>query len=58
MKPKRLEKFDKKKLIEFILRKDEDLEFYKEKFAKQEKVGQASFEGKRYNIIFERGERI
>ena len=56
MKPEILRKFSKEELIKFHIRQAEDLEFYKEKFAKQEKVGQASFEHKRYNIIFEREE--
>ena len=56
MNPEILEKFSKEKLIEFHIRQARDLEFYKEKFAKQEKVGQAFFEHKRYNIIFEREE--
>ena len=54
MNPERLEKFSKEDLIKFILRKDKDIVFYVEKFANQEKVGQAFFEHKRYNIIFER----
>ena len=56
MKPERLEKFSKEDLIKFHIRQAKDLEFYKEKFAKQEKVGQAFFEHKRYNIIFEKEE--
>ncbi len=54
MKPDRLQKFSKDKLIEFILRKDERIEFLEKKFARQEKVGQAYFEHKKYNVIFER----
>lgn len=56
MKPERLAKFSKDKLIEFILRKDERIEFLEEEFSRQDKVGQAYFEHKRYNIIFEREE--
>lgn len=56
MKAERLAKFSKEDLIKFHLRQTDDLEFYKEKFAKQEKVGQAYFEHKKYNIIFEREE--
>ena len=56
MKPERLRKFSKEDLITFHIRQAKDLEFYKEKFAKQEKVGQAFFEHKRYNIIFEKEE--
>ena len=54
MKAERLEKFSKEEIIKFYLRKDYDLEFYKEKFAKQEKVGQVFIEGKKYNVIFEK----
>ena len=56
MKPERLQKFSKEDLIKFHLRQASDLEFYKKKFASQEKVGQAFFEGKKYNIIFEKEE--
>lgn len=56
MKPERLQKFSKEDLIKFHLRQARDLELYQDKIRNQEKVGQAFFEGKRYNIIFEKEE--
>lgn len=54
MNSERLQKFNKEDLIKFYLRKDYDLEFYKKKFANQEKVGQLFIEGKKYNVYFEK----
>lgn len=51
-----LAKFSKEDLIKFYLRGTSDLEFYKKKFEKQEKVGQIFVEHKKYNVYFEREE--
>lgn len=57
MKPERyLQKFSKEDLIKFYIRQAERLEYYENKCKNQEKVGQAFFEHKRYNIIFEKEE--
>lgn len=53
MIPKRLEQFSKEKLINLYIRREERIEFLEEKFDKQESVGQAFFEHKKYTIIFE-----
>lgn len=54
MKSKRLARLDKRKLIELIIRKDETIELQEKRCDSQIKVGQIIFEGKKYNVIFER----
>jgi len=53
MNPDRLEKFSKEEIIKFYLRKDYDLEFYKEKFANTSYVGKISINGKNYRVYLE-----
>ena len=54
MNRERLAKFSKEDLIKFHMRQTERLEYYENKCKKQEKVGQIYFEGKKYNVIFEK----
>jgi len=56
MNPERLQKFSKEDLIKFYIRQAERLEYYENKCKNQEKVGQVFFEGKKYNVFFEREE--
>ena len=53
MKAERLEKFSKEEIIKFYLRKDYDLEFYKEKFANTIYAGKISINGKNYRVYLE-----
>jgi len=54
--PERLAKFSKEDLIKFHIRQAERIEYYENKDRNQEKVGYIFVEGKKYNVIFERGE--
>lgn len=56
MNYERLQKFSKDKLIEFHLRQAERIEYFEKKFKNQEKVGYVFFEGKKYDVIFEKEE--
>ena len=57
MKPERLEKFDKKKLIEFILRKDEEIENLNNRTKNIEYIGTLFIKGKHYSFLIRDDER-